>query len=357
MPIQGMVQYVNSIEVNSWTPRRIVLTQKNKNPSWAYVKLNVERGKNYTFYCKAKVEVIEGTPTDGVTYIGFRQYPPGGVMHGQTTLLQNGQYRDIYNTVGVVPDDVPNIAFMLYLSSSSATNGNVKMTIDDLMVVEGTKTLQEMQALKFQPYPQQITWIPLREPLRGIRGDDDNFYADTIDKDGYVTQNIYFAKGRDMATFNTDASGINTSDNPYKWAYWVQDEVLWAFKNTKSVLCNMLKRGNFNVNQMVISNTQVIVFNLPNTLTGLANAETDKAAIAAAIKAWVNTNNPLVCYVLNTPITYQIPAVYIETHDPETNVRCLNKVKPSDMTLDYKIAMSSLIKRLEALESKTVQEV
>lgn len=348
---------VNSIEVNSWTPRRIVLTQKNKNPSWAYVKLNVERGKNYTFYCKAKVEVIEGTPTDGVTYIGFRQYPPGGVMHGQTTLLQNGQYRDIYNTVGVVPDDVPNIAFMLYLSSSSATNGNVKMTIDDLMVVEGTKTLQEMQALKFQPYHQQITWIPLREPLRGIRGDDDNFYADTIDKDGYVTQNIYFAKGRDMATFNTDASGINTSDNPYKWAYWVQDEVLWAFKNTKSVLCNMLKRGNFNVNQMVISNTQVIVFNLPNTLTGLANAETDKAAIAAAIKAWVNTNNPLVCYVLNTPITYQIPAVYIETHDPETNVRCLNKVKPSDMTLDYKIAMSSLIKRLEALESKTVQEV
>ena len=142
---------------------------------------------------------------------------------------------------------------------------------------------------------------------------DDNFYADTIDKDGYVTQNIYFAKGRDMATFNTDASGINTSDNPYKWAYWVQDEVLWAFKNTKSVLCNMLKRGNFNVNQMVISNTQVIVFNLPNTLTGLANAETDKAAIAAAIKAWVNTNNPLVCYVINTPITYQIPAPPIVT--------------------------------------------
>ncbi|WP_368272599.1 BppU family phage baseplate upper protein, partial [Eubacterium callanderi] len=63
---------VNSIEVNSWTPRRIVLTQKNKNPSWAYVKLNVERGKNYTFYCKAKVEVIEGTQTDGITKIGFR---------------------------------------------------------------------------------------------------------------------------------------------------------------------------------------------------------------------------------------------------------------------------------------------
>ena len=62
-------------------------------------------------------------------------------------------------------------------------------------------------------------------------------------------------------------------------------------------------------------------------------------------------------YQLIDPIIYQIPAIYIETYEPETNVRCLNKVKPSDMTLDYKIAMSSLIKRLEALEEKTVQEV
>ena len=69
------------------------------------------------------------------------------------------------------------------------------------------------------------------------------------------------------------------------------------------------------------------------------------------------SNEFRVDYVLGIPITYQIPAVYIETHDLETNVRCLNKVKLSDMTLDYKIAMSSLIKRLEALESKTVQEV
>lgn len=348
---------VNNIEVNTWTPRRIVLTQKNKANSFAYAKLNIEHGKNYTFYCKAKVEIIDGTATYKVTNIGFRRYPISGSIYGKVYLSQDGQYHDIYNETGIMSDDVSNMGFIFYLSEANAPNGNVRMTIDDLMVVEGKKTLQEMQALKFQPYYQQITWIPLREPLRGIRGDDDNFYADTIDKDGNVTQNIYFAKGKDMATFNTDASGINTSDNPYKWAYWVQDEVLWAFKNTKSVLCNMLKRGNFNVNQMVISNTQVIVFNLPNTLTGLANTETDKAAITAAIKAWVNTNNPLVYYVLNTPITYQISAVYIETHDPETNIRCLNKVKPSDMTLDYKIAMSSLIKRLEALEEKTVQEV
>ena len=74
-------------------------------------------------------------------------------------------------------------------------------------------------------------------------------------------------------------------------------------------------------------------------------------------KALLQKESMIVYCVLEKPITYQIPAVYIETYDQETNVRCLNKVKPSDMTLDYKIAMSSLIKRLEALEEKTVQEV
>lgn len=348
----------NNIEVNTWTPRKIVLTQKNKSTSWAYVELNLERGKTYTFYCKAKVEVIEGTQTDGITKVGFRQYPPGGVMYGQTMLSQDGQYKDIYNTTGVIPDDVPNMAFMIYLSSTSASNGNVKMTIDDLMVVEGTKNLQEMKALKYQPYHQQITWIPLREPLRGLTGANLKLYADKADKNGYVTQNIYLKQGKDMATFDTDAIGINTSSSPYKYAYWqVQVVTELPYWSTISVLCNMLKRGNYNVNQTAIANTAVVIFNLPNTLTGLADAETDKAAITAAIKAWVNTNNPMVYYALKNPIEYQIPMVYIETYDQETNVRCLNKVKPSDMTLDYKIAMSSLIKRLEALEEKTVQEV
>ena len=345
----------DNIEVNTWTPRKIVLTQKNKSTSWAYVELNVERGKTYTFYCKAKVEVIEGIQTDGITKVGFRQYPPAGIMYGQTILSQDGQYKDIYNTTGVIPDDVPNMAFMIYLSSTNASNGNIKMTIDDLMVVEGEKTLQEMKALKYHPYHQQVTWIPLREPLRGLMGANLKLYADKVDKNGYVTQNIYLKQGKGMATFDTDALGINVSDSPYKYAYWkIQEITELVYWGTMNVLCNMLKRGNYNVNQMAIANTAGIVFNLPNTLTGLADAETDKAAITAAIKAWVNTNNPMVYYALKNPIEYQIPMVYIETYDQETNVRCLNKVKPSSMGLDYKIAISSLIKRLEALESAAV---
>lgn len=345
----------NNIEVNTWTPRKIVLAQKNKSTSWAYAELNVERGKTYTFYCKAKVEVIEGTQTDGITKVGFRQYPPGGIMYGQTILSQDGQYKDIYNTTGVIPNDVPNMAFMIYLSSTNASNGNIKMTIDDLMVVEGEKTLQEMKALKYHPYHQQVTWIPLREPLRGLMGANLKLYADKVDKNGYATQNIYLKQGKDMATFDTDAIGINKSSSPYKYAYWqVQVVTELPYWSTMSVLCNMLKRGNYNVNQTAIANTAVVVFNLPNTLTGLADAETDKTAITAAIKAWVNTNNPMVYYVLKNPIEYQIPVVYIETYDQETNVRCLNKVKPSSMGLDYKIAINSLIKRLEALESAAV---
>lgn len=345
---------VNRIEFNTWTPRKIVLTQKNKDTSYAYLKLNVERGKDYTFYCKVKVEVIDGAATDGVTSIGFRQYPPGGVMYGQTMLSQDGQYKDIYNTVGVIPDDVPNIAFMLYLNSSSASNGNIKMTIDDLMVVEGTKTLQEMQVLKFQPYYQQITWIPLKEPLRKIA--NSGRYLDSLDKDGNVTQMIV------KKILNKSGVGYNGEALGGKG---VQGVISLGTSNVKfdeetqysnQALSNVFKTSYGNImNYQVLYRSSVganvsVAFIVDKNILSSNNKE-------GLLNYLMTLPDIAEYFVLDTPVTYQIPAVYIETHDQETNVRCLNKVKPSDMTLDYKIAMSSLIKRLEALEEKTVQEV
>lgn len=343
----------NNINIIKWTPQEIILDQKGMGTSYAYADVNLIVGKTYSFYCRAQVVTIDGSPTNGATTIGFRKYPPSGMMYGQTSVARDGTYHDCYSKVEL-PEDV---SLMLYVNSTSSSGENVRLIVKDLMVVEGDRTLQEMKALKYQPYYNKVTWIPLREPLRGITGNDLKLYADKVDKEGHVIQNIYCIEGRDMQYFSTDSSGINTSDNPYKWAYWAPGNVLEAYDGTKSVLCNMLKRGNFNINQTVIANTSAIIFNLPNTLTGLANTETDGTVIFTAIRAWVYTNNPLVYYALNKPIEYQIPAIYIETYDQETNIRCLNKVKPSDMTLDYKIAMSSLIKRLEALEEKTVQEV
>ena len=356
----------NNIEVNTWTPRKIVLAQKNKSTSWAYAELNVERGKTYTFYCKAKVEVIEGTQTDGITKIGFRQYPPSGIIYGQTILSQDGQYKDIYNTTGVIPDDVPNMAFMIYLSSTSASNGNVKMTIEDLMVVEGERTLQEMKALKYQPYHQQITWIPLREPLRAMKTDY-NVFSDTVDKNGNVTKKIQKMKMSELTTaesyWDADLSGINTKSSNIKFAYYKMDNDYRPADARTDIpcLCNKLKYSKNGVTPVVESiwHTQVIVFQMKNTRTGLSDAETDRTVIKRAIRDYITTNDYTVYYLLNQDdfFNYQIPVVYIETYDQETNVRCLNKVKPSDMTVDYKIAMSSLIKRLEALEAKTIQEV
>lgn len=356
----------NNIEVNTWTPRKIVLAQKNKSTSWAYAELNVERGKTYTFYCKAKVEVIEGTQTDGITKIGFRQYPPSGIIYGQTILSQDGQYKDIYNTTGVIPDDVPNMAFMIYLSSTSASNGNVKMTIEDLMVVEGERTLQEMKALKYQPYHQQITWIPLREPLRAMKTDY-NVFSDTVDKNGNVTKKIQKMKMSELTTaesyWDADLSGINKKSSNIKFAYYKMDNDYRPADARTDIpcLCNKLKYSKNGVTPVVESiwHTQVIVFQIKNTRTGLSDAETDRTVIKRAIRDYITTNDYTVYYLLNQDdfFNYQIPVVYIETYDQETNVRCLNKVKPSDMTVDYKIAMSSLIKRLEALEAKTIQEV
>lgn len=316
---------VGNIEVNTWTPRKIVLTQKNKSTSWAYVELDFERGKTYTFYCKAKVEVIEGTQTDDATSIGFRQYPPGGVMHGKKNLLQDGQYKDIYNTTGVIPDDVPNMAFMIYLSAQAISNGNIKITIEDLMVVEGKKTLQEMKAIGFQPYRQQIAWIPLREPLRKI---DD--YADSVDKWGNVTQAI------NSFTF---PRGVIWSD---------QIEGAWSTPKLEVPYDIQPVRMLSEISKIVATGASYLNDYYSRGTLGKTLQE---------MNHFSENNEFTVYYVLKIQIEYQIQAIYIETYDPETNVKCLNKVKPYEMTLDYKVAMSSLIKRLEALETTAVQEV
>lgn len=365
----GLVK-IESIGLNHADPKQVLITRYSEvkvnednsvikvtqviieKGASSYIYFNYEKDRQYTLYCKAKF--IELSGTGGQSLVGIRD--KAGTKNA---IIQQG-----INTNNVINEVLLNftatedgLGVMLYVQADVNTSRR-ELYVYDLMIVEGEKTLQEMKALKYQPYHHQITWIPLREPLRGITGNNLKLYADKVDKNGYVTQNIYFAEGKAMFTFDTDALGINASDSPYKYAYWPMQSIAQrAYPGTISVLCNMLKRGTYNVNQMAITNTSVIVFNLPNTLTGLADAETDKAAITAAIKAWVNTNNPLVYYALNKPIEYQIPAIYIETYDQETNIRCLNKVKPSDMTLDYKIALSSLIKRLEALEEKTVQEV
>lgn len=353
----------NNIEVNTWTPRKIVLTQKNKSTSWAYAELNVERGKTYTFYCKAKVEVIEGTQTDDATSIGFRQYPPGGVTHGKKILLQDGQYKDIYNTTGVIPDDVPNMAFMIYLSAQAISNGNIKMTIDDLMVVEGEKTLQEMKALKYHPYHQQVTWIPLREPLRAMKTDY-NVFSDTVDKNGNVTKKIQKMKTSELTTtesyWDADPSGINAGSSDIKFAYYKMDNDYRPADARTDIpcLCNKLKYSKNGVTPVVESiwHARIIAFQIKNTRTGLSDAETDRTVIKRAIRDYITTNDYTVYYLLNENdfSNYQIPAVYIETYEPVTNVRCMNEVKPSTMGLDYKLAINSLIKRLEALESAAV---
>lgn len=333
-----------NIEVNTWTPRKIVLAQKNKTASWAYVKLSVERGKRYTFYCKAKVEVIQGTQTDGVTSIGFRQYPPGGVMYGKTMLSQDGQYKDIYNTTGVIPDDVPNMAFILYLCASTASNGNVKMTIEDLMVVEGERTLQEMKALKYQPYHQQITWIPLKEPLRQIAASSD--YRDTIDKDGNVTQRI-------ERVYFTGSEGWSLRQYTTLCTYLAIDNIV---DSRDKFFCNSFKT--FDV--MTSQPNGTIGVAIEGITTGVVGAVFGVYGIASTIeewKGWLQSNSVYCDFIKVESGRYQIPAVYIETYGQETNVRCLNKVKPSSMGLDYKIAISSLIKRLEALESTAVTEV
>lgn len=329
------------------------------NVSFVHFNFKYEANKIYTVYCKTKLSIISGS--GGGTIIGIRDksMKEGAIFNAY---VENPEQEIMFkfNT-----SDKKNLGFLVYVQSNSQTSLRTLMVMDP-MIVEGEKTLQEMRALKYQPYHQQITWIPLKEPLRAMKTDY-NVFGDTVDKQGNVTKKIMKMKMSEVLNLNNgwgaDPSGINARSSDIKFAYYTMDNIYKPANNNKDIpcLCEKLKYSKNGTSPTVESiwHSSVIVFQIKNIRTGLSDTEMDTIVIAKAIRDYIKVSDYVVYYLLSDVnfYNYKIPAVYIETHDPETNVRSLNKVKPSDMTLDYKIAMSSLIKRLEALETNTVQEV
>ncbi|MCB6569462.1 hypothetical protein LI142_08110 [Eubacterium limosum] len=338
--------------------------------SYNFFDFKYEANKTYTVYCRSKVEVLSGS--GGGSFIGIRKKDMSEGAIQQVSLNPALTQQEIYFTFNV--SDKENLGFLIYLQSQAST-ALTRITVINPMIVEGEKTLQEMKALKYQPYHQQITWIPLREPLRKIATSPD--YSDTIDKDGNVTVKVVTRHVKDLEiTATRPPYGVN-NDVIFTMAYIKSgygEGGLGSYPNNdfagSASLCNqfkMLRAGTLESEEGFGAGTlgvqpHYITIRYKYSRIGKTSADTD-TVIKEAITQWVQENDP-VLYLTLQPTSqfidlykYKIPAVYIETYDQETNVRCLNKVKPSDMTLDYKISMSSLIKRLEALESKTVQEV
>lgn len=366
----------NNINIIKWTPQEIILDQKGMGTSYAYADVNLIVGKTYSFYCRAQVVTIDGSPTNGATTIGFRKYPPSGMMYGQTVVARDGTFHDCYSKVEL-PGDV---SLMLYVNSTSSSGGNVRLIVKDLMVVEGDRTLQEMKVLKYQPYHQQITWIPLREPLRFLA--TDKIYSDKLDKNGNVTVMVTTRHIKDLrVNAIRPAYGYN-DDNIFTITYVggavggaLYDPIagLGLYPNvdftSSASMSNMFKaltyadgeQEGFDTSRLA-ANPHYISARYKYSRINMSSTNTD-AEIEQAITQWTQENDP-VLYLTLQPTSqfidlykYKIPAVYIETYEPTTNIRCMNEVKPSTMGLDYKLAISSLIKRLETLETTAVTEV
>lgn len=310
----------------------------------SYIYFNYEKDRQYTLYCKAKF--IELSGTGGRSFVGIRDKT--GI---KSAIIQQG-----INTNNVINEVLLNftatedgLGVMLYIQPDVNTSRR-ELYVYDLMIVEGEKTLQEMKALKFQPYHQQITWIPLREPLRKLGS-----YADTINKDGSVIQQSLLSEYNGSEVWYLDT--LYYDGVPWNRYYIaIQGSVKYSDTTVgQTSLNNLFKLGE--KGQTSLAAKLYTITKRTSDGKSMVYCSLNGTETIDEFKALLQKESMIVYCVLEKPITYQIPAVYIETYDQETNVRCLNKVKPSDMTLDYKIAMSSLIKRLEALESKTVEEV
>ena len=148
--------------------------------------------------------------------------------------------------------------------------------------------------IRDRPYHQQITWIPLREPLRAMKTAY-NVFSDTVDKNGNVTKKIQKMKMSELTTaenyWTTDPSGINVKSSDIKFAYYKMDNDYRPVDARTDIpcLCNKLKYSKGGITPVAESiwHTQVIVFQIKNTRTGLSDAETDRAVITQAIRDYI----------------------------------------------------------------------
>lgn len=315
----------------------IVVTQTDiADTARTMLPIEYEVGKTYTLYYKAYRTELVGA--GGETYVAVRDME--GAEPDIVSKLIPPTQTEILQSFTPTKD---GLFLWLYVQSQAGKSQRV-LYVNDLMIVEGEKTLQEMQALEYQPYHQQITWIPLREPLRGLP----DGRADTIDRDGNVIQYIDYS-GVEQYPIAQEPDQI-FEGNLFRTSF-KSGNYVGAAKKDNGVYCNIMKFKQTVSLQYGVSASplySVIYFNLKGKLS--------ENTVDLARK-FLNDNNAVFYFTLRTPITYQIPAVYIETYEPVTNVRCMNEVKPSTMGLDYKLAINSLIKRLEALETTAVQEV
>lgn len=320
-----MISYVDVKEIDEYRP---YIGENNGLVKLESIGKNLFPGKGIVIGHIGQEGVPGGNTrilrTDFIKIDNNKQYVFNPGTYNPYVFLYDNNQKFIKQVVGSVSKFNSENADYVILQFNS--NPTAEQTQDDIDKMNKTLQLEEgTQSTEYQQYHQQITWIPLREPLRKIAD-----YADTIDKDGNVTQEIAsenFPKGtiwsEQLSTaWSTPRRGIPFDTTSSK----VQSEISKNVSTGGSFLNDYYSRET-----------------LGKTLQEMND--------------FSESNEFRVYYVLNTPITYQIPAVYIETYQQETNIRCLNEVKPSSMNIDYKIAINSLIKRLEALETTTVQEV
>lgn len=215
-PKQVLMERYSKVEVNEDNSVIKATQTIIEGGASSYIYFNYEKDRQYTLYCKAKF--IELSGTGGRSFVGIRDKT--GI---KSAIIQQG-----INANNVINEVLLNftatedgLGVMLYIQPDVNTSRR-ELYVYDLMIVEGEKTLQEMKDLKFYPYRHQITWIPLREPLRSISVSGG--YTDKVDKDGNVTIKVTKRHYKDLR-INAIRPSYGYNDDTYFTTTYVTGSV------------------------------------------------------------------------------------------------------------------------------------
>lgn len=293
----------------------LIVKSKGKN----LLSIN-ERDKATTYfnYTEYTNEIVKGSAiptTNGAFLCSFSAY----LENGKTYFFS--QESTNLNSVYIYSDRLwgNNIAILNVINNPNYTH-NAKSGIYVIGYYGGITSGTEYSIVKpmlrraevtddtYEPYKEEVKYIPLNEPLRSSL-------------DGTVTDEVSLTevtrRFTEVVFDGSDDEGWSGDNRP---AIYIAD-----IKNTDEpiAICTHFKNVKFgqNVNEFLNYNNGYLYFNVDTNLQGLTKW-----------KAWLQANPITVIYELAEPITETIEPVDIVTYD---NVTYLTASDNAEMEIEY----------------------
>ena len=307
--VSGRTEGLNLFDINKYTYANgnSISISNNTGAPWMgrFIDIDyaIELGKTYTLVCDYLVENASDTSTIRFGYTtdrGMVAFTNGlKTVHGKGSIV-------FPVTVPESIDDYNN--FSLYINSSAGEPSTIgdKMTISNIMIVQGSYTAETMPP--YEPYqPPQDFAVYLPEQIAKVGDVADEVVVDMESKTAELRKNV-----GSMTMSDSYSGGISITDELVRFYHGTTPlRRISPSTNIIDVMSDIYEADTWNNLGTGSTDKQFVIAGNPNTQ--VVNVRVPKSVIGGEtnelMNAWAANNPATVYYVLATPVTTDITSL------------------------------------------------